>query len=97
VSGRFFIARHGETVFNAAARMQGDAPHTPLTRAGFAQADAIGDALRRELGEEAEQEQHQGGAVLKGVALEPSRRPGPTEPRRNQSQEDDHRLSPPRP
>ncbi len=48
--GRDFIARHGETVFNAAARLQGDAPHTPLTRAGFAQADAIGAALRVELG-----------------------------------------------
>ena len=48
--GRDFIARHGETVFNAAARLQGDAPHTPLTRAGFAQADAIGAALRTVLG-----------------------------------------------
>ncbi|KQR80415.1 histidine phosphatase family protein [Sphingomonas sp. Leaf343] len=48
--GRDFIARHGETVFNAAARLQGDAPHTPLTRAGFAQADTIGAALRVELG-----------------------------------------------
>jgi broad specificity phosphatase PhoE len=48
--GRDFIARHGETVFNAAARLQGDAPHTPLTRAGFAQADAIGAALRGFLG-----------------------------------------------
>ncbi|WP_242096493.1 phosphoglycerate mutase family protein [Sphingomonas sp. CROZ-RG-20F-R02-07] len=48
--GRDFIARHGETVFNAARRLQGDAPHTPLTRAGFAQADAIGQALRAMLG-----------------------------------------------
>lgn len=48
--GRDFIARHGETVFNAARRMQGDAPHTPLTRAGFAQADAIGRALLALLG-----------------------------------------------
>jgi len=47
---RWFIARHGETVFNAAARMQGDALHTPLTRAGFAQAEAMGEALRRRLG-----------------------------------------------
>jgi broad specificity phosphatase PhoE len=47
---RFFIARHGETVFNAAARMQGEAPHTPLTRAGFAQADSIGEALLARLG-----------------------------------------------
>ena len=43
--GRDFIARHGETVFNIARRMQGDHPPTPLTRAGFAQADAMGAAL----------------------------------------------------
>jgi len=48
--GRDFIARHGETVFNAARRLQGDLPHTPLTRAGFAQADEMGAALRAELG-----------------------------------------------
>lgn len=48
--GRDFIARHGETVFNAARRLQGDRPHTPLTRAGFAQADEIGRALRQLLG-----------------------------------------------
>ena len=48
--GRDFIARHGETVFNAASRLQGDHPHTPLTRAGFAQADEIGRALRDRLG-----------------------------------------------
>ena len=47
---RIYIARHGETVFNAAARMQGDAPHTPLTRMGFEQADAIGRAMRQHLG-----------------------------------------------
>jgi probable phosphoglycerate mutase len=48
--GRDFIARHGETVFNAARRLQGDHPHTPLTRAGFAQADEMGRALREILG-----------------------------------------------
>lgn len=48
--GRDFIARHGETVFNAARRLQGDHPHTPLTRAGFAQADEIGRQLRALLG-----------------------------------------------
>lgn len=48
--GRDFVARHGETVFNAARRMQGDHPHTPLTRAGFAQADEMGRALRGVLG-----------------------------------------------
>ena len=50
-AGRDFIARHGETVFNAARRLQGDAPHTPLTRAGFAQADEIGAALQTLLGD----------------------------------------------
>ena len=48
--GRDFVARHGETVFNAAHRLQGDAAHTPLTRAGFAQADELGRALRELLG-----------------------------------------------
>ncbi len=48
--GRDFIARHGETVFNAARRLQGDQSHTPLTRAGFAQADEMGAALTRVLG-----------------------------------------------
>ncbi len=50
-SRRLFIARHGETVFNAVHRMQGQkAVHTPLTRLGFAQADAMGLALSRCLG-----------------------------------------------
>ncbi|RXD02459.1 histidine phosphatase family protein [Sphingomonas sp. UV9] len=48
--GRDFVARHGETVFNAAHRLQGTAAHTPLTRAGFAQADELGRALRGSLG-----------------------------------------------
>ncbi|MBA4760452.1 histidine phosphatase family protein [Sphingomonas sp.] len=48
--GRDFIARHGETVFNAARRLQGDHLHTPLTRAGFAQADEMGQALAGLLG-----------------------------------------------
>ncbi len=39
------LARHAETVFNAAARMQGHMAHTPLTRAGIAQAEAMGAAL----------------------------------------------------
>lgn len=47
---RLFIARHGETVFNASKRLQGDAPHTPLTRAGMAQAEAMGAALAAQLG-----------------------------------------------
>jgi broad specificity phosphatase PhoE len=50
VIGRCFVARHGETVFNAASRMQGDALHTPLTRAGFAQAHEMGALLRSLLG-----------------------------------------------
>lgn len=49
--GRDFIARHGETVFNAVGRLQGDHPHTPLTRAGFAQADEMGEALQHVLGD----------------------------------------------
>ncbi|WBH17438.1 histidine phosphatase family protein [Sphingomonas radiodurans] len=48
--GRDFVARHGETVFNAARRLQGDAHHTPLTRTGFAQAEEMGRALRAALG-----------------------------------------------
>ncbi|MFX8168635.1 phosphoglycerate mutase family protein, partial [Acinetobacter baumannii] len=43
-------ARHGETVFNAARRLQGDHAHTPLTRTGFAQADEMGAALAALLG-----------------------------------------------
>ena len=39
------LARHAETVFNAAARMQGNTAHTPLTRTGIAQAEAMGKAL----------------------------------------------------
>ena len=50
MAGRLFLARHGETVFNAARRMQGATAHTPLTRAGFAQAEAMGEKLRRRLG-----------------------------------------------
>lgn len=49
-TGRLFLARHGETVFNAAARLQGDHAHTPLTRAGFAQVDRMGAALADLLG-----------------------------------------------
>lgn len=48
--GRLFIARHGETVFNAAGRIQGDHLHTPLSRAGFEQADTMGATLRHRLG-----------------------------------------------
>lgn len=44
---RIFIARHGETVFNAVGRMQGMDAHTPLTREGCEQAVRMGDALGR--------------------------------------------------
>jgi probable phosphoglycerate mutase len=47
---RIFLARHAETVHNAAARMQGNAAHTPLTRAGIAQAEAMGGILVAQLG-----------------------------------------------
>ncbi len=51
LQGRIFIARHGETVFNAAARMQGQHHvHTPLTSRGFAQADEMGRSLALWLG-----------------------------------------------
>jgi glucosyl-3-phosphoglycerate phosphatase len=51
LNGRIFIARHGETVFNASGRMQGQLNlHTPLTARGFAQADEMGRSLARFLG-----------------------------------------------
>lgn len=49
--GRFYIMRHGETVYNATRRLQANHIHTPLTRQGFEQAVAMGCALRAELGE----------------------------------------------
>ncbi len=49
IGGRFYIARHGETVFNAGARMQGALGHTPFTRRGFAQIDAMGVALAKRI------------------------------------------------
>lgn len=42
-----FLARHAETVFNRARRMQGNDAHTPLTRDGIAQAEAMGEAFRQ--------------------------------------------------
>lgn len=45
-----YLARHAETVYNAGARMQGHMTHTPLTRAGFGQAEAMGAALRDHFG-----------------------------------------------
>ena len=48
--GKAYIARHGETVFNSAKRMQGELLHTPLTRAGIAQAEKMGAELTAALG-----------------------------------------------
>ncbi len=48
---RLFIARHGETVFNAVGRMQGMTGHTPLTWEGCAQAAAMGEAMRSHIAE----------------------------------------------
>ncbi len=50
---RLFIARHGETVFNKIARMQGQAEvHTPLTWQGCVQAHEMGQALAVYLGDD---------------------------------------------
>jgi broad specificity phosphatase PhoE len=47
---RITLARHAETVYNAGGRMQGHMAHTPLTRAGIAQAEAMGAALASDAG-----------------------------------------------
>ena len=39
------LARHAENVYNVGARMQGHMAHTPLTRAGIGQVEAMGAAL----------------------------------------------------
>jgi probable phosphoglycerate mutase len=49
-----YLARHAETVFNRARRMQGNDAHTPLTRAGWAQAEAMGAALARHFAQSGE-------------------------------------------
>ncbi|WP_068074153.1 histidine phosphatase family protein [Novosphingobium lentum] len=49
-TGRFFIMRHGETVYNATHRLQSNTMHTPLTALGCAQAVTMGVALRAALG-----------------------------------------------
>lgn len=46
---RLFIARHGETIFNVAGKMQGMYAHTPLTREGCNQATDMGVALLRHI------------------------------------------------
>lgn len=48
-AGRLFIARHGETVFNAGRRIQGALGHTPFTRNGFRQIDTMGAALAQRI------------------------------------------------
>lgn len=48
-NGKFYIARHGETIFNADKRMQGALGHTPFTRNGFRQIDAMGAALAKRI------------------------------------------------
>ena len=49
-----YLARHAETVFNRARRMQGNDAHTPLTRDGIAQAEAMGAALHRHFADSGE-------------------------------------------
>ena len=49
-----YLARHAETVYNAGARMQGHMAHTPLTRVGIAQAEAMGAALAEHFGPDAD-------------------------------------------
>jgi probable phosphoglycerate mutase len=49
-----YLARHAETVFNRHRRMQGNEAHTPLTRDGIAQAEAMGAALARHFAASAE-------------------------------------------
>ena len=69
--GRFFIMRHGETVYNAARRLQANHIHTPLTRVGFEQAVRMGQALLVELGESPDVTLHvsETGRALQTAAL----------------------------
>jgi glucosyl-3-phosphoglycerate phosphatase len=68
---RFFIMRHGETVYNAARRLQANNIHTPLTRLGFEQAVAMGIALRGALGAQPDVTLHisETGRALQTAAL----------------------------
>jgi broad specificity phosphatase PhoE len=45
-----YLARHAETIFNRAGRLQGQIGHSPLTLTGVGQAQAMGEALKAELG-----------------------------------------------
>ena len=49
-AARYFIMRHGETVYNLARVLQANTIHTPLTRLGCDQASRMGEALRDTLG-----------------------------------------------
>ncbi len=49
-----YLARHAETVFNRHRRMQGNEAHTPLTRDGITQAEAMGAALAQHFTRSAE-------------------------------------------
>lgn len=71
IPGRFFIMRHGETVYNAARRLQANHIHTPLTRTGFEQAVRMGQALLTELGENPDVTLHvsETGRALQTAAL----------------------------
>ena len=51
VTDRFFLARHGETNFNAEGRVQGTLDTSVLTLAGIAQASALGQAIAESLAE----------------------------------------------
>lgn len=67
-----FIARHGETVFNKVARMQGQGQvHTPLTWDGCVQAKMMGRALADFLGDAKELElwSSSAGRALQTLAL----------------------------
>ncbi len=70
-SPRFFIMRHGETVYNAARRLQANHIHTPLTRLGVEQALAMGVALRGVLGDKPEVTLHvsETGRALQTIAM----------------------------
>lgn len=48
MSTEFVLVRHGETIWNAQARMQGQ-QDSPLTARGIAQAQAVGDYLQNEM------------------------------------------------
>jgi glucosyl-3-phosphoglycerate phosphatase len=68
---RFFIMRHGETVYNAARRLQANDIHTPLTRLGFEQAVAMGAALRGAFGDRPDVSLHvsETGRALQTMAM----------------------------